>query len=306
MNHKVITLKSELDPSINTFKDGYETRFVTRPGPDGNPQVLIYLSSGAGCDRSCRMCWLTQQGQTSDEQATIEEFVSQAVTSLTKAKEWLIAQNKEVTTVHFNFMARGEPLLNPVIRTNWEELSKSLLAVTSDILQTEVEVKFKISTIMSGIYERDANGTIIDGLRELPFKVNKPEIYYSLYSLNESFRRRWLPKAEAPQEALRMLSAYSVLGGPVRFHSAFIMGENDDVGDINRMLGAIKFFGLPLKYNIVRYNSPDETKSVESHYEDILEIKSFMERKGFEVQMVERVGTDISASCGQFIQPEQY
>lgn len=297
-----ITLHSKLDPSVNAILEGgFETRFVTRgEGPD--VEVLIYLSSFKGCDRACRMCWLTQQGQTEMIPATLEDFLNQAEVSLTHAKEYLDKNGLGVKKVHYNFMARGEPMLNPLIKTNFDSLGDALLSAAAEKLDLDgQEVLFKISTIMTDIYVRDKNGVIVGGMSELPFHRYKPEIYYSVYCLDKDFRKRWLPKAEEPKEAMRLLSNYQLKGGKVRLHGAFIFAENDDIDQVMDLVKLVEFFGIVKKFNIVRYNSPDPTKSTETTEEQLESIKAFLESKGFEVQMVPRVGNDISASCGMFI-----
>lgn len=306
---EIIKLQSEQDPSVNTVIDGaFETRFVVRESAEipGSDDIIIYLSSARGCAQACRMCWLTQTGQTDETPATLEDFVKQAQLSLGEAEKYVYENNRTVASVHYNFMARGEPMLNPLIRNNFDPLGDELILAASAFLEAigahgETPIKFKISTIMAGIYERDEYGTIVDGLSKLDFGKYHPEIYYSIYSMDPVFRKRWLPKAEAPNEALRLLAAYHRSGGAVRCHSAFIYAHNDEINDIRGVVQAINFYALPKIFNIVRYNSPDETKSQEAPEEHLEAIVKFLKEKDFEVQMVSRVGTDVYASCGQFV-----
>lgn len=298
MTENTITLHSKLDPSVNTYRNGFETRFVVR-----DDSFIIYLSSFKGCDQACRMCHLTQTAQTDMTPATTLDFIDQAMDSLQEAKKYMQDNGlPEPKCVHFNFMARGEPLLNPTVMGDWTTLSNALASESIAVFPS-ANIKFKISTIMTGVFKRDENNTIIGGYTSLPFQTNKPEIYYSIYSLDPEFRKRWLPKAEEPREMLRLLSNYVTKGGEVRFHNAYILGHNDDLVDVQQVLSSINFFGLPKKYNIVRFNSPDESRWVETPEEHLNEIKKYMESKGFDVQMVDRVGFDVAASCGMFISP---
>lgn len=294
MTTEKIVLKSKLDPSVNIFENGFETRFVHRPD-----KAIIYLSSFKGCDRSCRMCHLTQTGQTDMTPATLEDFEKQAIESLEQAAVFF-KDKEQPKFVHFNFMARGEPFLNKTVMDDWTTLSNKLLELGIKFFPSS-EIKFKISTIMTGIYEYNDDGTIISGYSSLPFTANKPEIYYSLYSMDPEFRKRWLPKAEEPHEMLRILSRYVTTGGKVRFHGAFIFGHNDDLVEVQKMVQAINFFGLRGKFNIVRFNSPDETRWIEATEESLQDIKQYLESKKFDVKIVDRVGTDVAASCGTFL-----
>ncbi len=289
-----ITLISKQDPSVNTVLiNGYESRFVVR---DHTP--IIYLSSFNGCDKACRMCWLTQNNQTDMVPADLDMFIEQARCSLEHAEAFFKDQTAP-QSLHFNFMARGEPLVNPTVMGDWETLSKSLIEEAEKVFPG-VLVKFKISTIMPHLYDTDENGTVTGGYTDIPFTTNHPEIYYSLYSVQTAFRKRWLPNTQEPKEALRLLSSYSRKGGSVWIHGAFIEGHNDSLVSINDMIRAIKHYNTTNKFNIVRFNSPDESKWVEPTEEWLEEIVKFMERQGLEVQMVPRVGHDVAASCGMF------
>src|SRR5437588_161667 len=101
---------SSQDASVNWDRPAdvgrIEARYVRRC-PD---YVVVYLSSQTGCNQGCRMCHLTATGQTRLRDVTHEEFLEQADTALDHYRRQASAQ-----AVHFNFMARGEPLVNPVL-----------------------------------------------------------------------------------------------------------------------------------------------------------------------------------------------
>lgn len=306
MEIKVVkqTFKSQLDQSVNVVPESnLESRYVQR---DGGDTAAIYLSSQRGCDRACRMCHLTQTGQTDMTHATLEEFVQQAKDALREgAVRRLMADQAHPVRIHYNFMARGEPLLNPTVFKDWDNLAKALF----DTAQAEfpgVEVKFKISTIFSEIYVRDKDGYLIDGYEDLPFTGrHMPEIYYSMYSTFGDFRRRFLPKAEDYQDALMVLSRYIQRGGKARAHGAFILMQNDNMNHILEMCSNLKSIGLTT-FNIVRFNTPDPTKMREVDEDYLQGIVEMMTRAGMTVQVVQRVGDEVcTASCGMFYNPEK-
>lgn len=302
MTTNTIKLHSVLDPSVNTYMDGFETRFVSR---DEHATAAIYLSSFKGCDRACRMCHLTHTGQTDMTPATLADFIEQAKNSLSDAKSFYESEDLGAPKeIHYNFMARGEPFLNRTVMDDWEALSNGLLEVASQMFP-DANVKLKISTIGSGLYIRK-DGIIVGGFQTLPFKVNLPDIYYSLYSTETEFRKRWLPKAEDYVEVLRLLGAYQSTGGRIYIHNAFILGHNDDIEQVNNMINSVKFYGIKPKFNIVRFNSPDTSRWVEPEEEYLQELAKFIESKGIPVNMIQRVGFDVSASCGMFVKPVTY
>src|SRR5215470_2065768 len=100
---------SELDASVNWVHrvdvGAIEARFVRRRADT----VVIYLSSQTGCSQACRMCHLTATRQTDHRDVTLDEYVAQAEVVLEHYQ-----RVEPARTVHFNFMARGEPLLNRV------------------------------------------------------------------------------------------------------------------------------------------------------------------------------------------------
>jgi 23S rRNA (adenine2503-C2)-methyltransferase len=109
---------SQQDASVNWDRPAepgrIEARYVRRC-PD---YVVVYLSSQTGCDHGCRMCHLTATGQTRQRDVTYGEFIEQAETVL----EYYRHEAPPARSVHFNFMARGEPLANPVFLANADEL----------------------------------------------------------------------------------------------------------------------------------------------------------------------------------------
>ncbi len=320
-------LESQEDSSVNFVaetEDGgkIETRFVQR-----TPEYfIVYLSSHTGCNKSCRMCHLTATGQTYFTPVTPEEYYQQAERVF---GYWQTVRQEETDTVHFNFMARGEPLANTHMLQpsqwrpwQWFQGGHSDAPTTSKILLPLFELanahglqgRMKISTIMP--YEME-NVDLYD------LFVGAAQIYYSLYSVNERFRKRWLPKALPTDVALEKLKEYQshhvdndhtwgffnkrwwahgAVDNPVAFHWAFIEGENDSVEDVEATCQAILDSGVKGQFNLVRYNPPND-KSKESSPE-VFErnFKIISEALGHPgSQIIPRVGFDVKASCGMFV-----
>src|SRR3954453_16628795 len=132
--------KSGQDASVNWDRPAdvgrIEARYVRRC-PD---YFVVYLSSQTGCAQGCRMCHLTATGQTRLRDATVGEMIEQARTVLYHYRR----EAPPARSVHFNFMARGEPLANQALVADADELLGELarLAVAS-----KLRPKFLISTI---------------------------------------------------------------------------------------------------------------------------------------------------------------
>src|SRR5947209_16923675 len=100
--------KSRQDASVNWDRAAdpgrLEARYIRRC-PD---YFVVYLSSQTGCAQGCRMCHLTATGQTRLRDATFGELIGQAKVVLDHYRR----EAEPARTVHFNFMARGQPLAN--------------------------------------------------------------------------------------------------------------------------------------------------------------------------------------------------
>jgi adenine C2-methylase RlmN of 23S rRNA A2503 and tRNA A37 len=272
--------RSELDNSVNySFEyEGslVECRFVQRD----TDQIIAYLSSQNGCNKSCRFCWLTQTGQTSMVDVTPELFVAQLDTILWQNQEKI----KPGIRLNVNFMARGEPLANEHIIGNWPYLAGLLLDCATLWGVNPDNVKLNLSTI---IPRELINEMTIQHIVE-----NEPHtwIYWSYYSHQMAFRKRWMPKAANVSDCLEFLGNYP----RVVIHSAFIHQENDQIKNLKQML-----YDHPnWKMNIVRYNPYSEAQGEEAHNIDEIqqELAEFAD-----THIVPRVGFDVKASCGMFL-----
>lgn len=280
-----IKLVSEEDSSINYVvpcSDGgyFESRFVQR----SSDYFIIYLSSHSGCNQACRMCHLTQTKQTMMTPATLDDYVQQALNVLNNIDQKELKTNG-LKRVKFSFMARGEPLLNPTILDNWDELRRTL----KSLINPYFDVEFCISTIFPKTFDRSL---------ESIFKTPDVVLYYSIYSTNQKFRRKWLGKAHSTTTALAAIMRYhQATSNKIKFHSAFIEKENDSTSDVHLLTSEIKYYmrNIPYKFNIVRYNPYSEEQGVESS--NLSLIKEVLEAK-----IITRVGKDVKASCGMFVQ----
>ena len=296
-------LHSALDASVNFIAktgDGgaFEARFVQR-----EPRYfIVYLSSHSGCDKACRFCHLTQTAQTTMLPAQHTDYTFQAMQVLRHYDE---THATPAEFVNFNFMARGEPFENDRVLEAWESLRNGLGALAKS---RNLRPQFNLSTIMpTSLRGRD----LVDILGREPQGTS---IYYSLYSLNPRFRRRWLPKAMPPLPALDMLAEWQAkTDGDVVLHWSFIEGENDDQETVEEIIAAVKARGLKTRFNLVRYNPYSPAQGKEPNDTVLAELfnrlafhldsgKTEMIPRIVMSRMVPRVGMDVKASCGMFVE----
>ena len=284
--------ESELDASVNwdrpTDVGRLEARYVRRC-PD---YFVVYLSSQTGCAQGCRMCHLTATGQTRLRDATIEEMIEQARTVLDHYRR----EAPPARNVHFNFMARGEPLANKALLADADGL-------LGELSRLAVALGLRPRHLVSTIYPRELGDRPLEDI----FVTHHPDIYYSIYSMSDRFRRRWLPKALPAEAALdRLVSWQRSTHKIVSLHHAYIAGENDAEGDVHAVCDALEERGLMVHVNIVRYNSPDPSRHGVEPPEGIIERNAAIYRSRLpntRVGVIARVGCDVAASCGMFFGP---
>lgn len=282
----MIVLQSNQDASVNFISEvgtGYfESRYVRRPG---SPYFIAYLSSQSGCNRGCRMCHLTTTGQTRYIDANYDALKYQ----LLQVMKHYIGQ-PPAEFCHINFMARGEPLSNKYLLADGDRILVELCEFVAK--KYNLPVRVNISTIMPLTWKQP--------LRDI-FRYSKPHIYYSLYSVNEDFRQKWLPGAMKPYDAVRQLRDYEeVTNLPPRIHHAFIRDENDSLEDVSQWAYLVSAYLPQSGFNLVRYNPPGPG-SCESEPKVITRNMELLEQRlGGPVRIVDRVGFDVHASCGTF------
>ena len=287
---------SEEDASINVklVKDGhiYETRFVQR----NRDKIIIYFSPMSGCDLACRMCHLTQTKQTNMRPATIDDIKEQ-FSEIMK----VIPTEKFVNAVriNFNFMARGDFFSNPILRSQINEIAE-WLSEQATLLGLTYAVK--ISTIFPKIADDETSS--VDMYKEILQSIDEQydvDLYYSLYSLDKTFRKRWLPNALFPDCVKNILNNYSM---NVWVHHALIAGENDrdeDARQVANWISQVKCVGY---VNLVHYNGFDPERH--GHASDMQTVRTYAHILNdrtclLRTRIIPRVGFDVAASCGMFL-----
>jgi len=287
--NKLQVLNSTIDSSVNFVETqlvGFlESRFVRKC----DEYFIAYLSSQTGCNRLCSFCHLTATGQTSFTDSSHNDFVAQAIQIFKHYRK----ETTKAKWVNFNFMARGEPLANKVLLESGDELLSKLGQVAKE---ENLPAKFNVSTIMPITLKRPLSSI---------FNYIHPTIYYSLYSMNDEWRKQWMPGAMSPNQALPMIKEYQDLSKKiVKIHYPFISGENDSEEDIHSVCDAIVKHNLMCEFNLVRYNPYSIEQGKESSKEVIeRNLNIFKKRLNFnsKVQIIKLVGPDIKASCGMFV-----
>lgn len=296
------TLRSQEDRSTNHViraEDGglWEARYMQRCAD----YAIAYLSSHSGCRHACRFCHLTQSRQTTMLSATLSDYRHQLERVLTTYRERRSAPPHQriaaVNRLHINFMARGEALSNPTLISQPERLFDALDACAQQ--EGIGRSQFNVSTIIPKSF--------IEQSRSLMDVLSDPRsvLYYSLYSVDPAFRKRWLPKALAAEHALDLIADYQVrTGREIVLHWAMIEGHNDRDEDIQAIIEAIRQRAIKARFNLVRYN-PYGPRSGKEPGPDRLQVvftRLALALGDTSSRILPRVGFDVKASCGMFVE----
>lgn len=292
-NYRII--KSQQDESVNFIKDADDGKIESRYVRRVHDYFIAYLSSHTGCRLACRFCHLTATGQTGFTSVSYDDYIEQAKRVL----EWyFLLSTPPANHVHFNFMARGEPLLNDTMLTRGPELISHLNSLAPDYFLKSASCR--ISTIMP----KQFNKSLVDVIG-----LNGVIPYYSLYGMDEGFRKRWLPNAMPVMDALDRLKHWQDKSGEhIVIHGAFIKDVNDRYQDMHAICDALEEKQIKAKMNVVRFNSPDDIKYIETDETRLKELLSIFEQRMKDAKLlapgsriVPRVGYDVKASCGMFV-----
>jgi adenine C2-methylase RlmN of 23S rRNA A2503 and tRNA A37 len=284
--------KSGQDESVNWDRPADVGRLEARYVRRCSDYFVVYISSQTGCAQGCRMCHLTATGQTRHRDATVEEMLEQARLVLGHYRR----VGTPARTVHFNFMARGEPLASRVVLANADHL-------LGELSRLAVAHGLRPSYLISTIYPKELGDRCLEDI----FVTHQPDFHYSIYSMSERFRHRWLPKAQPAAVALDRLTTWQRSTHKiVTIHHAYIAGENDAEGDVHAICDALEERRLMAHISIVRYNPHDPARHGVEPPEDVIARNAAIYRARLpnaRVGVIPRVGFDVAASCGMFFGP---
>ncbi len=253
--------------------------------------ILLCICRHRRLRPACRMCHLTTSRQTRVRDASFAEIIEQAATVL----DYYRQEAPPARIVHFNFMARGEPLNNRALIADGDSL-------LGELSRRAVELGLRPRHLISTIFPRQLDRPLDD-----IFITHHPDLHYSIYSMSPRFRQRWLPKAMPAEIALdRLMQWQRSAHKLVTLHHAYIAGENDSEVDVHQICDAVEERGLKVDINIVRYNSADPSRYGVESEESILQRNADIYRSRLlqsRVSIIPRVGFDVAASCGMFLGP---
>jgi len=301
VDNQIQIYKSKEDASVNFVirgnYPGYQEARYVRRRPD---YMIAYVSTQTGCAMGCRFCHLTASRQTQYLDLSIDDIVKQAQIVL----DYYASNEPKAEIGHCNFMARGEFFDNVNTLNNGAELVTKLHDL---LIKYNLKPKILISTIMPK--RKLENKSLFEIFKESSIW---PIIYYSLYSIDPSFRKKWIPNGLDPEIALRKLQEYQLQTNQnVKLHWALIKDENDSNEVIEAIANLIRKIRheAPFRFdiNLVRYNPYSPSYGQEADEEAVRRYTSNLKTTfpDSKIKVVDRVGFDVFVSCGCFLPKSQ-
>ena len=256
------------------LEDGHVIESVWMQYHHGNS---VCISSQVGCRMGCRFCASTQAGRVRDLEAG--EICSEIYTAQKDIGERIS---------HIVLMGIGEPL------DNFDEVMKFLENITSP---EGVNIGMRnISLSTCGLVPK------IDQLAEKKLQLT---LSVSLHAPNNEIRSGMMPVNDAyPVEVLmQAVRRYQdTTGRRVSFEYSMVRGVNDSDACARQLANLIR--GMGAHVNLIPINPVDGSPYSATDAANVHRFQQKLESLGVNATVRRRLGSEISAACGQLRRDE--
>ncbi len=253
---------------------------------DGNHVESVFLKDGErytgcistqiGCKMGCKFCNTAKIGFYRNLQTS--EIIKQVI----KINEYL-TENESKRLTNIVFMGMGEPL------DNYDNLIKSLEILLDDDALNFSRRKITVSTC--GLMDK------LISLSKSPVSVN---MAISLNASTDEVRSQIMPinnKFPINSIVKNIKSLTLSKGRRVTLEYVMFKNVNDTTNDAKRLAKMLK--GLPVKLNLITYNTTDDTKFLPPHPETVLKFQNILVDSHISCFIRKSLGDDIEGACGQ-------
>ena len=239
--------------------------------------VTACVSSQVGCRMGCRFCASTQAGRVRDLEAG--EIAGQ-----------IYAAQKDIgeRISHIVLMGIGEPL------DNFDNVMDFLSIISSP---DGVNIGMRnISLSTCGIVP------MIDKLAEKKLQLT---LSISLHAPNDAMRSKMMPVNDAYPVAQLIAACrryQQTTGRRVSFEYSMVRGVNDSPATAKELAALIR--GMGAHVNLIPINPVDGSPFSATDAENVKRFQSLLTDLGVNATVRRRLGSDISAACGQLRREE--
>ena len=240
---------------------------------------IIVAPSQTGCNLGCKFCFLTGlnipvRNLTKYELSSCVHFIVQDLDLLRKCSD---------RTLLISFMGCGEPLyaINKIIKT--------MIAIRDRYVNYKV-VRFAVASLIPTRY-------LFQNFQDEIMKNNlKCKFHYSLHTTNENIRRKLMPGASI--QSLDLIHNYiNETGNSAEIHYSLMGGINDSKEEALNLIKLLQNTKIGIK--ILKLSEKPEKELISSICKD--KFISLLKESLPIVEYYEPPGSDIGASCGQFL-----
>lgn len=239
-------------------------------------RMTACISSQVGCSLSCAFCATGKLGRIRNLSA--DEIYDQVVVVSEQTER---IQKKRLSNIVY--MGMGEPLLN------YRETLRSIKMITSDEGLGMSPRRITVST--AGIAKM---------IRKLGDDKVKFNLALSLHAANDEKRSKIMEinkdnSLSELSEALKYF--YDMTGSRITFEYILFKDFNDGLEDAKELAEFSKV--VPVKINLIEYNSVDGVKYQKADDDKIEAFSRFLQDRNMIVNIRRSRGKDIDAACGQ-------
>lgn len=289
------TMQAQLDEAYTIDTVSVARKQVSKDGTvkylfrlaDGNciESVLMFYEYGAsicistqvGCRMGCRFCASTQAGRVRNLTAgeiCAEVYAAQADT--------------EARISHIVLMGIGEPL------DNYEQVMAFLQIISS---QEGLCIGMRnISLSTCGLVP------MIDRLAQEKLQLT---LSVSLHAPNDQLRSSMMPVNDSYPVSVLIAACrryQKTTGRRISFEYSMVKGVNDAPQHADELAALIK--GMGAHVNLIPINPVDGSPYTATDARNVQRFQKLLEERGVNATIRRRLGTDISAACGQLRREE--
>ena len=232
----------------------------------------VCISTQSGCRMGCRFCASTLNGL--DRNLEPSELLEQI---------YQIEKNIGEKVSNIVLMGSGEPL------DNYDNVTKFLELITDENGANISQRNITLSTC-----------GLVPKINELAMKHLQITLAISLHASDDETRRKLMPIANkyTIDEVLEACRNYfKETGRRITFEYSLVAGENDTIGEADRLADRIK--GINCHVNLIPVNPIKERDFVQSGKRAVLDFKRRLEKYKINVTIRREMGRDIDGACGQ-------
>ena len=237
----------------------------------------ICISTQVGCRMGCRFCASTQAGRVRNLTAgeiCAEVYAAQADT--------------EARISHIVLMGIGEPL------DNYEQVMAFLQIISS---QEGLCIGMRnISLSTCGLVP------MIDRLAQEKLQLT---LSVSLHAPNDQLRSSMMPVNDSYPVSVLIAACrryQKTTGRRISFEYSMVKGVNDAPQHADELAALIK--GMGAHVNLIPINPVDGSPYTTTDARNVQRFQKLLEERGVNATIRRRLGTDISAACGQLRREE--